>query len=188
MSLKNILLGLLEEPNSGYDVKQYFDRVFKHFWAAELAQIYPTLDRLEKDGLAGSQRMASEKGPVRRVYKRTARGTRAHKQWLKDGPTVGKDRLPYLTQIFFLGDIPSEDRLRFFRDLRAHFTAELAELKSSETHWSQLDSGYPDQMNDVSQSRQFTLRLGIKKMMTNVEWCDECIAIIEAPEDKKENL
>ncbi len=180
MSLKHILLGLLEEPNSGYDVKQYFNQVFKHFWAAELAQIYPALAKLEKDGLAGSEQQASDKGPTRRVYQRTTRGTRAHKQWLKNGPIVGKDRLPYLTQTFFLGDIPAEDRLQFFRDLRAHFAAELVELRAVVTHWSGEDPGYPDQMDEVSQAQQFTLRLGLKKMVTNVEWCDECIAVIES--------
>ena len=180
MSLKNILLGLLEKPNSGYDIKQYFDLVFKHFWAAELAQIYPALDRLEKEGLAVSHQEASDKGPQRRMYKRNAQGTRAHKKWLKNGPTVGKDRLPYLTQTFFLGDIPAAERFTFFRALHAHFVKELTALKAAEDNWSQQEPGYPDHMNDISQSRQFALRLGLKKMQTNVEWCEECIVIIEA--------
>lgn len=184
MSLKHILLGLLEEPNSGYDIKQYFEMVFRHFWSAELAQIYPALNRLETEGLAGSKKQISDKGPARRVYKRTARGTRAHKQWLKNGPTVGKDRLPYLTQVFFLGDIPVAGRLRFFRDLRAHFARELAELREVESHWSGQDPGYPNQMKDVEQARQFTLRLGLKKIAANVEWCDECIGVIEAALEK----
>jgi len=38
MSLKHILLGILEEPHSGYEIKLEFERVFKHFWSAELAQ------------------------------------------------------------------------------------------------------------------------------------------------------
>ncbi len=66
MSLKHILLGLLEKPNSGYDIKQYFDQVFRHFWAADLAQIYPTLNRLEKEGLASSDRVVSDKASPRK--------------------------------------------------------------------------------------------------------------------------
>ena len=32
MSLEHILLGALEEPRSGYDLKQWFDDVFAFFW------------------------------------------------------------------------------------------------------------------------------------------------------------
>ncbi len=48
MSLQHILLGLLREPASGYDLKAYFDKSVRYFWAAELSQIYPTLQRMEK--------------------------------------------------------------------------------------------------------------------------------------------
>ena len=50
MSLQHILLGLLREPASGYDLKAYFDSSVRYFWAAELSQIYPTLQRMEKSG------------------------------------------------------------------------------------------------------------------------------------------
>ena len=37
MSLEHILLGLLREPASGYDLKAIFDERIQHFWAAELS-------------------------------------------------------------------------------------------------------------------------------------------------------
>ena len=180
MSLRHILLGLLKQPSSGYQIKQSFDRVFKHFWSAKLAQIYPTLNRLEADGLARSEQQASAKGPARRVYSRTDSGAKLHLQWLRDGPTIGMDRLPYLTQVFFLSDLPAPERASYFRQLRAHFVAELAELRAVDEGWAEDDSDYPDQLNDEAQCIQFTLRLGLNKIAANVAWCDECIAVIEA--------
>jgi PadR family transcriptional regulator AphA len=56
MSLDPILLGLLREPASGYDLKALLDHGIGHFWAAELSQIYPTLKRLEKDGFLTSRK------------------------------------------------------------------------------------------------------------------------------------
>ena len=50
MSLDHVLLGLLREPASGFDLKGMFDQGIGHFWAAELSQIYPTLKRLERQG------------------------------------------------------------------------------------------------------------------------------------------
>ena len=35
MSLDHILLGVLEEPQSGYDLKRWFDEVFSFFWNAD---------------------------------------------------------------------------------------------------------------------------------------------------------
>jgi len=180
MSLKHILLGLLEEPKSGYDIKQLFNQIFRHFWSAELSQIYPALSQLERDGLSRSHNEASHKGPARRVYKRTAQGTRSHKAWLRAGPEVGKDRVSYLTQVFFLDAVPAAERLAFLADLRQHFVDELEELREVDRYWAAEDPRYPDQLPDDALYKQFTLRLGLKKIAATVDWCDECIAVIKA--------
>ncbi len=178
MSLKHILLGILEEPHSGYGIKLEFERVFKHFWSAELAQIYPTLDRLENQGLANSKQAASEKGPARRLYKRSAKGTKELQHWLADGPVVGQDRLVFLAQVFFLSDLNSQQRLAYFTKLKAYFSEELQELEAAEADFSKAP-GYPDKLSDHHQCQQFTLRLGLNKLRGNIEWCDECVDIIK---------
>ena len=50
MSLDHILLGLLREPATGYDLGNAFSENVRHFWSAELSQIYPALKRLEQRG------------------------------------------------------------------------------------------------------------------------------------------
>ena len=77
MSLRNILLGLLEKPASGYDLKGEFGASLGHFWAAELAQIYPTLKAMEAEGLVRSRAVPSTRGPARKEYRRTKSGERA---------------------------------------------------------------------------------------------------------------
>ena len=54
MSLDHILLGLLREPATGYDLGNAFSENVRHFWSAELSQIYPTLKRLEQRGMLRS--------------------------------------------------------------------------------------------------------------------------------------
>lgn len=177
MSLKHILLGVLEQPCSGYDIKGEFDRVFRYFWSAELAQIYPALDKLERDGLALSSQKASEKGPSRRVYQRTELGRQELLRWLAD-PVVGKDRIHFLSQVFFLDGIAVADRLRYMQQLRNHFADSLAALITEEDAWRAEQPGYPDNLNDQAQCQQFTMRLGLKRMAASLEWCDECIALL----------
>jgi DNA-binding PadR family transcriptional regulator len=46
------VLGALSiEPMSGYRIRRAIDEVFGHFWTESFGQIYPTLGRLEADGL-----------------------------------------------------------------------------------------------------------------------------------------
>jgi len=97
---------------------------------------------------------------------------------------VGKDRIHFLSQVFFLDAIPGEDRLRYMRQLRNHFSDSLAALIREEEEWQLEQPGYPDNLDDQEQCQQFTMRLGLKRMVASVEWCDECIALLS----KRQNL
>ena len=66
LSLPHILLGLLREPASGYDLKAEFEKMIRHYWSAELSQIYPTLKRMEGQGWLASATEPSDRGPDRR--------------------------------------------------------------------------------------------------------------------------
>jgi PadR family transcriptional regulator AphA len=175
MSLRHILLGMLREPASGYDIKQSFSHSVAHFWTAELSQIYPALARLEQDQLVASKVVPSEKGPDRKVYSRTSAGRRELRNWLMDGPNCRQDRITFLTQVFFLEAIPMASRLRFMRDLKADFEAHLEELQAVEEHWHKEDPRYPDDLPDEYSYRQMTLSLGIKRYKATIKWCEQCI-------------
>lgn len=182
MSLPHILLGMLREPASGYDLKQRFGESVAHFWSAELSQIYPTLNRLEKQGLLTSRKEPSDKGPPRKVYRRTPAGRRELKAWLGDGPHCRQERLTFLTQVFFLANVTTRQRIRFFEDLKADFEAHLAELQAIEAGWCSEDPRYPDDLPDEDFYPQLTLRLGLMKYRTIIDWCEECLRRIRARE------
>ncbi|GAB4191374.1 MAG: PadR family transcriptional regulator [Wenzhouxiangellaceae bacterium] len=175
MSLQHILLGMLREPASGYDLKQRFQQSLSHFWAAELAQIYPLLARMEKQGLLRSEKVASNKGPPRKLYHRTEAGRRSLDLWLGEGPQVRHDRLAWLAQVFFLHQLRADQRSQFFQSLRADFVQHLSELEEVERQWRQEDPRYPDQLPDEAFYPQLTLRLGMMKYRTIIDWCDECL-------------
>ena len=180
MSLQFVLLGMLREPASGYDLKQRFQNSVRHFWAAELAQIYPLLARMEKDGLLSSEKVPSTQGPTRKVYQRTREGFEALSQWLLQGPEVRSERVSWLAQVFFLSHIDSTQRRQFFVELKADFKAHLGELERLEQGWQQDDPRYPDALPDETFFPQLTLRLGMMKYRTIIEWCDECLTRLEA--------
>lgn len=101
--LKYALLGFLNYRSlSGYDLKGIIDTSTRHFWHADLSQIYKTLKALESDGLIASVVEAQDDRPDRRVYTITDSGRADLQQWLNtplDEMTPLKETL--LLKVFF---------------------------------------------------------------------------------------
>jgi len=182
MSLKHILLGMLAQPASGYDLKQSFEQQQAHYWSANLAQIYPTLNRMEEQGFLTSTEQPSPKGPPRRVYARTRTGRKALVDWLQTGPEVHSDRLSWLAQVGFLATLDRSGQLEFLRALKHEFQRHREELLGIEAHWRAEDPGFPDHLDEPDLFAHFTLRLGLKKYATIIEWCDECLGRLDRAE------
>ncbi|GAB4180336.1 MAG: hypothetical protein Kow0020_16250 [Wenzhouxiangellaceae bacterium] len=179
MSLSHILLGLLARPASGYELKKRFEQQERHYWSANLAQIYPTLKRMERDGLLQSHREASPKGPPKTVYRRTPKGTEALTRWLERGPEVHSDRLSWLAQVGYLHHLPPDRQRRFMKRLRDEFIRHRRELEGIEAGWAASDPRFPDALPDDELFAHFTLRLGLRKYTTIVEWCEDCLARLD---------
>lgn len=195
MSLDHILLGILHRPESGYSIKQAFDSVFSHFWAAEISQIYRHLKKLEERGFLASWEEPSAKGPPRRLYQRTKQGLAELREWLSAGPCHADRRVPYLSQVCFLAELddPSE-RLAFFEALREHFAVRLKVLQDIsaavyQAHLEEFSGGLP--VDEVC--GQLTLNHGLHRAQAMVAWCDESLAILRqagapAPGDVQSSL
>ena len=84
MSVRNALLGLLEQkPRHGYELHDAFEAMVggERNWDVKPAQIYTTLNRLEKGGLVIQQGAEQEGGPEKRIYAVTSAGRQALHDW-----------------------------------------------------------------------------------------------------------
>jgi DNA-binding PadR family transcriptional regulator len=83
MSISRVLLGLLEaEPQHGYALKQDYDERFGLERPVLYGQVYATLGRLQRDGLARSVGVESGGGPDRKLYAITPAGVSELEHWL----------------------------------------------------------------------------------------------------------
>ena len=81
-SLGYALLGLLQKPSSGYDLRKVFSSTSMKSYSDSPGAIYPALARLEKAGLI---RGAIEEGSGmrrRQVFRLTPKGLSELKQWI----------------------------------------------------------------------------------------------------------
>ncbi|WP_123965176.1 PadR family transcriptional regulator [Streptomyces sp. TLI_185] len=82
MSTRHILLGLLASgPSHGYDLKRRHDERFPQARPLAYGQVYTTLQRLVRDGLAEVEGTDSDGGPERTTYRSTDDGARELAKW-----------------------------------------------------------------------------------------------------------
>ena len=111
-----VVLGLIAlGERTGYDIKRTVERSTAFFWGASYGQIYPELERLERDGLLVSER----RGPRRRrEYRVTAAGERALREWLSSrDPLWFSTRDEGLLKLFFADLVDDEERLANVRQI-----------------------------------------------------------------------
>ncbi|MEV0010638.1 PadR family transcriptional regulator [Streptomyces sp. NPDC051840] len=85
MSIRHVLLGLLAAgPRHGYDLKRQYDAHFPQARPLAYGQVYTTLQRLVRDGLAEVDGTGSEGGPERTLYRSTREGARELGRWAEE--------------------------------------------------------------------------------------------------------
>jgi DNA-binding PadR family transcriptional regulator len=98
MSVSLTLLGLLErEPSHGYDLKRDYDNYFGRGRPLPFGQVYATLGRLARDGMAVAGQAEPGAGPDRKRYAITEAGKSEVEAWL----TEPVEPEPHLQTVLF---------------------------------------------------------------------------------------
>ncbi|MFF0034750.1 PadR family transcriptional regulator [Streptomyces mirabilis] len=134
MSTRHILLGLLAGgPSHGYDLKRRHDERFPQARPLAYGQVYTTLQRLVRDGLAELDGTDSDGGPERTMYRSTEDGSRELARWAAEiAPPA-----PFVTNEIFakvvVGILASTDAAGYLRAQRAAHMARMRELTAVKT-------------------------------------------------------
>lgn len=165
------ILGCLTvEPMSGYDIKQFVDDCIAHFWNESYGQIYPTLVRLEDEGLIAGRTEPGERGREKRVYRITDAGRDELEAWLREPAEPGNARYEHSLKLFFGYNAEPAVSLDHIGRLREQTEAVLAEYEASETRLAERAAAEPD---SPAHHWLIVLRGGIRYSRMVLEWCDE---------------
>ena len=117
--LKHGILGLINSADrTGYEIMTVFRDSLSHFWAAQTSQIYRELRTLEEQGWIEQTRVAQSGRPDKNVFSITPAGREELLRWLRADNLPAGFRNPFLMKIFFMGELPPEENLAFFRAFR----------------------------------------------------------------------
>ena len=120
MSVPLTLLGLLErEPSHGYDLKRDYDAYFGRDKPLPYGQVYATLSRLARDGMAIAGPPEPGDGPERKRYAITGDGVTEVNTWLET-PSAPE---PHLQTVLFAKVVLA---LMLERDAQAYLDAQRA--------------------------------------------------------------
>lgn len=179
MSLDHAIMGFLSsEDSTGYDLKtRCFDRLASHYWTADQAQIYRTLDRLERQGLVSAKLQVQRGRPDRNVYKLTAAGRKSLDGWLEDYHPAPPNRDPFLIQIAFADHLSDSATLELFARAREERQTRLEALRS---HATKLGEESEDGTNRGVMLERMTYDAALARERATIDWLDDCVESIRA--------
>ena len=173
-----VILGMVAaRPRSGYEIKQLVDKSARFFWAASYGQIYPELKRLEDAGLiAGTD--APQGARQRTVFKLTAAGRKAAKEWIESEPQTFELRDEGLLKLFFAHSIEPKRAAEIARERAAMAREKAAQLRAI---WEAVDHAGkpegPDTEPDIGSLS--VLRYGIESSEWSAEWFERAAEDLE---------
>jgi len=161
------LLGHLDEPISGYDLRKVVDRSIGFIWQPSKTQLYAVLRRLVDHGLASERRVRQRRRPDKTLFAVTAAGRACVHTWLsRDENQPDPDRSVLVLKLFF-GAQADGDAL--VRQLVAFRDAYAARLSLYESKWRD-DS--PEERAGSDRFTRMTLRYGIARARAAVRWAN----------------
>jgi len=178
MSLRYSILGFLSvHPLSGYDLKRAFDESVGHFWTADQAQIYRTLERLIEDGLVEADHIEQLGRPARNEHRLTAVGRDELDTWLVCPHEPQPPRESFLLKVFFAGRLGREPVRHIILERIEAASERLAVLRgiagSVETELADTRIGLEQRL------RLATLDNGIRHAQAEIDWATALLEVID---------
>lgn len=133
MPVRHAILGLLHQrPRHGYDLREAYVALLggPAVWDLKPAQVYTTLQRLERDGLIVPGETGRFGGPDRTVYELTDAGRRELAAWFSAGVHGEHVRDTFFVKLIVAVSTPEADPREIIRIQRATLYRDLHALTS----------------------------------------------------------
>ena len=176
--LRHGILGLISNGDkTGYEIMTVFRDSLNHFWTAQTSQIYRELQTMEKAGWIAQTRVPQNGRPDKNVFSITPAGHDELLRWLREDNLTPGYRNPFLMKVFFMGELPVEENIAFFRGFRdaSVFPDDGKQVSASADLYRQaLD--HPEK----AVYWKLTIEFGRMYEKMQREWCEHCIRELEA--------
>ncbi len=176
--LKHGILGLIRYGDkTGYEIMTVFRDSLNHFWTAQTSQIYRELQTMEKAGWITQTHVPQTGKPDKNVYSITSAGREELLRWLREDNLPASIRNPFLLKTFFMGELPAEENLAFFKAMRD------ASVFPDDGAQASADAEmYQKAVEDPEKALYWKFTIAFGRMYEQMQraWCEYCIGELEA--------
>jgi DNA-binding PadR family transcriptional regulator len=176
------ILGLLHEaPMHGYELRKRLHELLGAFRAFSYGTLYPTLRRLQRNGLIVEE--GPEEPPLswgrraRKVYKLTAEGKERFAELLVDAGPETWDDDSFGVHLAFFSRTPVEVRMRILEGRRRRVEERREGLRSTLASTGERIDRYTRELH----------RLGLDSTEREVRWLNELIAHEQAEQREQDH-
>jgi DNA-binding PadR family transcriptional regulator len=179
MALREAILGLLSDgPMTGYEIKQFFRNVIRHFWNVSDGQLYPTLKKMHEEGAISLEVIRQDSTANKHLYSITEQGRRTFEKWLRE-PVFKFEELkePFVTKVFFFGKLSKEEVLSHLKQqLELHYKM-LEEFRGIRESYEDRITAYQRVIGDI----------GLLYVEVRIIWIARMIELVERDLVDKKN-
>ncbi|PZO37791.1 MAG: PadR family transcriptional regulator [Pseudanabaena frigida] len=176
-----ILVSLICEPKSGYDLAKQFDGTVGFFWQATHQQIYRELTKLEQQNWISAEAIAQEGRPDKKIFSVTDLGLIHLKEWLLQPSEVAIAKDDFLLKIYAGYLIPGEAITQKIESHRQLHQQQLEIYQAIERNFFSS----PQDCTIEARFAYLTLLRGIVFEKGWIDWCDEVLLILPTWQDLK---
>jgi len=173
MSTKHVILGVLMQcPGHGYHIKKLFAPFISKNGLND-GQVYPMLNRLERDKFVRKEVVHQEKTPSKNIYHITESGREEFLRWLT-GPDDESDPVRYdffmqyrfLMKCNFLEHLSRDERIEKLR----------TQIKEAEDKIAEYESVREDmQSRGLGKYKLKIVDFGIETQHLKIRWCGDLL-------------
>jgi len=150
----------------GYQLSRELGGSLGGFWRVSYGSLYPTLRRLERDGLVTPVPGESGGGRRKAVFGITEQGERAFLELLQETPNDSStEDTRFRVRLAFFRYLPPETRIRLLERRRAHLTERL----------STIDDSLPPAREGADDYTISLIEHGRDATQSDIEWLDGLI-------------
>ncbi|CAH0418088.1 PadR family transcriptional regulator [Periweissella ghanensis] len=136
MQGKDVVLGLLnDQPRTGYEIKDIFETRLAYFFDGTYGMIYPTLRKLEKDGMITKEVVFQEGKPNKNIYSITPAGKAEFAAYMQTELADESIKSDFLLRMYFGKHLTTDQALAFIETQIDHQETKLRTLKAHYNEW-----------------------------------------------------
>lgn len=172
MKGREVILGLLSTRGglTGYQINEIVREQLNHFYDGGYGMIYPTLKKLEKEGLVTKEKVTQDEKPNKNIFHITEEGKEQFNIVVNEATEPEVFKSDFLLKLYFGDSLDEKKKIQFLHEELARKQESVKSLQTNLLNW---------QTNGMTEYQKFTVDYGIAHYNAAIEIIEKTIAELE---------